>query len=163
MDLSNVGILLLDSTGKIIFSNPPAVDLLRTTPGLKSPEGTWTGPFPPEGRDEDFRVNDRTGPFRVSRTKLTNGHPEIGYVGLLVGRPGLARERRRERLTESWAFTPAELRLAEVILDGLPPEAAAAALGVTIHTVRTYLKRLYRRVGVHSQATLVCALSKSLS
>lgn len=163
MDLSSVGILLLDSTGKIVFSNPPAVELLRSAPGLKSPEGAWLGPFPSEGAVAEFGVDDRSGPCRVSRTKLTNCHPEAGYVGLLVGRAGVTRERRRMRLQESWDFTPAELRLAEVVLDGMPPETAAAALGVTIHTVRTYLKRLYRKAGVHSQATLVCALNKSLA
>lgn len=163
MDLSSVGVLLLDSTGKIVFSNPQAVELLQAAPDLKSPDGTWLGPFPPEGSVADLNADPGTVPCKVSRTTLTNCHPETGFVGLLVGHAGLSREQRRARLQERWAFTPAELRLAEVILDGMTPETAASALGVTIHTVRTYLKRLYRRAGVHSQATLICVLTKSLS
>lgn len=163
MDLSSVGVLLLDNTGKIVFSNPLATELLRATPDLKSPDGAWLGPFPPEGSVEELDADDGKAPCKVSRTRLTNCDPSTGYVGLLVGRAGLSREQRRARLQEIWAFTPAELRLAEVILDGMTPDAAASSLGVTIHTVRTYLKRLYRRAGVHSQATLVCALNRSLN
>jgi DNA-binding CsgD family transcriptional regulator len=110
----------------------------------------------------EFEPDELSGKYRVSRTRLTNGRPETSYVGLLLAQPGHRREQRRQRLLESWDLTAAELRLAEAMLDGKRPSAAAESLGVTIHTVRTYLKRLYRKLGVHSQATLVCALSKPL-
>jgi len=162
MDLSSVAILLLDSTSKIVYLNPPASELLHFSPGLKSSEGVWLGPVPPAGTEMEFQPSNGPGPFRVSRTSLTNGNPAAGYAGILVGRKGVPNELRRARLQEAWTFTHAELRLAEALLDGLTPEGASARLGITIHTVRTYLKRLYRRVGVHTQATLICALNQSL-
>lgn len=64
-------------------------------------------------------------------------------------------------LKEAFRLTRAELRLSEQLLLGKTPAEAAAALGVTIHTVRTYLKRLYHKVGARSQATLVRKLMQA--
>lgn len=66
-------------------------------------------------------------------------------------------------LQSIYALTPAEVRLAEQLLLGRRPAEAAEALGVTIHTVRTYLKRLYHKVGARTQATLVRKLLQSTS
>ncbi len=66
-------------------------------------------------------------------------------------------------LREAFRFTRAEMRLVEQILLGKTPAEAAEALGVTIHTVRTYLKRLYHKVGARSQATLVRKLIQASS
>lgn len=52
-------------------------------------------------------------------------------------------------------LTNAEARLVGQLLQGRTPSEAARELGVTIHTVRTYLKRLYLKLGVKSQAMLV--------
>jgi DNA-binding CsgD family transcriptional regulator len=66
-------------------------------------------------------------------------------------------------LREAFRLTRAEMRLVEQILLGKTPAEAAEALGVTIHTVRTYLKRLYHKVGARSQATLVRKLIQASS
>lgn len=58
-------------------------------------------------------------------------------------------------LRSVYRLTPAEVRLAEQLLQGRRPAEAAEALGVSIHTIRTYLKRLYHKVGARTQATLV--------
>lgn len=58
-------------------------------------------------------------------------------------------------LREAFRLTRAEVRLSEQVLLGKTPAEAAEVLGVTIHTVRTYLKRLYQKTGAKSQATLV--------
>ncbi len=162
MDLRSVAIILLDHQSKIIFSNKAAQDLWEGAPGLKTEDGEWTGLVPPDDEVMEFRPSEEAGPIRVCRTYLTNGRPTVGYVGLFLHRPGYSREQRRARLQERFQFTQAELRLADVLLEGNRPDKAAEALGVTIHTVRTYLKRLYRKLGVHSQAALVCELNKLL-
>ncbi len=162
MDLRSVAIVLLDHESKIIYSNKVAQELWACVPGLRSEEGQWTGLVPAEDEVMEFRPSEEAGQIRVCGTYLTNGRPTVGYVGLFLHRPGHSREGRRARLQERRYFTPAELRLTEVLLDGNSPDMAAEALGVTIHTVRTYLKRLYRKLGVHSQATLICELNKLL-
>lgn len=59
-------------------------------------------------------------------------------------------------------LTRAETRLVEQLLQGRRPAEAARELEVTIHTVRTYLKRLYGKLGVKSQAMLVQKLMRTV-
>lgn len=59
-------------------------------------------------------------------------------------------------------LTRAETRLVEQLLQGRRPAEAARELEVTIHTVRTYLKRLYGKLGVKSQAMLVQKLMQTV-
>lgn len=66
-------------------------------------------------------------------------------------------------LQAAFRLTKAEARLVEQLLQGRTPTEAAEALGVTIHTVRTYLKRLYLKLGVKSQAMLVRKLLQTVS
>jgi len=94
-------------------------------------------------------------PFLVWITALINGTPESSYCAVSVYDPDTQKEVSRAVLLAAYRFTRAELRLVEQLLAGRTPIEAAQALGVTIHTVRTYLKRLYHKVGVRSQATLV--------
>lgn len=68
-----------------------------------------------------------------------------------------------QALREIFHLTRAEARLVEQLLLGRGPSEAAQALGVTIHTVRTYLKRLYGKLGVNSQAMLVRRLLQAVS
>ncbi len=63
-------------------------------------------------------------------------------------------------LGAAFNLTPGEARLAGLIADGLGPQDAAAALGITRNTARTHLKRIYAKAGVHSQAELVRLLSR---
>jgi len=66
-------------------------------------------------------------------------------------------------LQAMFRLTKAEARLVEQLLMGRTPAEAAEALGVTIHTVRTYLKRLYGKLGVSSQALLMRKLLQAVS
>lgn len=63
-------------------------------------------------------------------------------------------------LAIAFNLTPGEARLAALIADGLGLQDSAAALGITRNTARTHMKRIYAKVGVHSQADLVRVLSR---
>ena len=56
-------------------------------------------------------------------------------------------------------LTPAEARLARRLVEGLNLEAAANESGVTYATVRSQLKAVFAKTGVHRQAELVSLLS----
>jgi DNA-binding CsgD family transcriptional regulator len=56
-------------------------------------------------------------------------------------------------------LTPAEARLAREVATGATMEAAAANLGLSIETVRTYLKRVMAKTGTRRQAELAVLLS----
>lgn len=58
----------------------------------------------------------------------------------------------------AFGITPAQARLASLIVDGKDLVEAAAILGISINTARTQLKRMFKKTGSHSQPTLVRAI-----
>ena len=57
-----------------------------------------------------------------------------------------------------YGLTPAQLRLAGLIVDGHSLVEAARVLRASQNTARTHLRRMFERTGVRSQAALVVAL-----
>jgi DNA-binding CsgD family transcriptional regulator len=62
-------------------------------------------------------------------------------------------------LTNLFSLTPAEIRLAGLMVDGVSPEAAAEQLCVTRETARNQLKSIFAKTGAHRQAELVAMLA----
>lgn len=60
-----------------------------------------------------------------------------------------------------WALTSAEARVVQSLAMGLRPSEIAASLGLSVHTIRTQLKRAMVKAAVHSQAALVAHLYSS--
>lgn len=58
-------------------------------------------------------------------------------------------------LAELFQLSPAEHRLAELLAQGLTLEGCAARLNVSINTVRTQLRALFRKTGTTRQAQLI--------
>lgn len=114
-----------------------------------------SGQEPPGGGP--WKVPGQPGrpPYLAWLTPLRNGNQGAHYHVLTIYDPEHGVENSRECLLAAYRFTRAEMRLVEQLLAGRTPVEAAQTLGVTIHTVRTYLKRLFQKVGVKSQATLV--------
>jgi len=52
-------------------------------------------------------------------------------------------------------FTPRESEIVRLIASDYSDKEVARALGISGHTLRTHLSRLYRRHGVHSRAAAV--------
>ena len=57
-------------------------------------------------------------------------------------------------------LSPAELRIASALLAGKSPEEYAQGAGITLNTVRTQLKSLFRKTETHRQSELVALLSR---
>ncbi|MCT7375024.1 nuclear transport factor 2 family protein [Chelativorans salis] len=57
-----------------------------------------------------------------------------------------------------YRLSPAQARLAKLIVEGHDLVAAAERLGVTVNTARTQLHRMFEKTGVRSQPALVTAL-----
>ncbi len=58
----------------------------------------------------------------------------------------------------SMKLTQRELEIVRLIFADEPEQSIAAALGISVNTVRTHLKRLYHKLGVASRAGLVLRL-----
>jgi len=63
-------------------------------------------------------------------------------------------------LGKLYDLSPAELRVASALLTGKSPEEYAQQAGVTLNTVRSQLKNLFRKTGTRRQSELGAALSR---
>lgn len=88
-------------------------------------------------------------------TPMMNGSSTAQYCAITVCDVNPDVGVQAEILTSLFRLTKAEIRLAQQMLAGHTPAEAAEQMGVTIHTVRTYLKRLYLKTSVKTQAALV--------
>jgi len=94
-------------------------------------------------------------PWLLWVTQITNGTPNTSYCAVAIYDTTANIEVDPAVLVTLFRLTKAEVRLAQQMMAGRTPVESAAEMGVTIHTVRTYLKRLYLKTGVRTQAALV--------
>lgn len=78
----------------------------------------------------------------------------LALVALLDNQP------RTQLLADLFQLTPAECRVAELIVQGLSPEECAGRIGVSINTIRTQLRALFRKTGTERQAELVSLFAR---
>lgn len=76
---------------------------------------------------------------------VTQVDRDLGRVGAPAGVP--------PRLTRS------EQRVAQLVSEGHTNQSVASALGVSVHTVNTHLRAVFRKMGVHSRVQLANAMS----
>jgi DNA-binding CsgD family transcriptional regulator len=178
------GVLLLDETGRAVYLNPLAEALLRRNDGLTLRDGRPRAQQGDDdqtlarlirqallGVGGGLNVARRAGadgppppPYRLSATPIRlDGPPPLpgalaqpARVLLLVRDPdrpasghGLAAFTRAHR------FTAAELRVLELLLQGLAPKLIAEHLDLGVRTVRSQLSSLYAKTGTRSQRELV--------
>ncbi len=64
-------------------------------------------------------------------------------------------------LREFFGFTETETAIALRLMYGLSVDEAAKELGITVHTVRTHLKRIFDKAGVSRQTQLINTLLRT--
>ena len=101
-------------------------------------------------------------PFRVLITPIHGAvfshlTPQPGAVVFIVDPDGQF-ETPVQMLTQLFALSGAEARLAAMLLEDLSLREAAAELGVSLNTVRTQLKKLFEKTGTRRQGALIRAL-----
>jgi DNA-binding CsgD family transcriptional regulator len=62
-------------------------------------------------------------------------------------------------LMRAWGLTRREREVAQLVIDGLSSEDIAAALFISVHTVRDHLKVIFAKTGVSRRQDLVAALT----
>jgi len=102
----------------------------------------------------------RSGVFLAFRTLTTWNH--CIQRALPVTRIGNSKRfcpiRIGEAIRRAWHLTPAKARSASALALGRNPRQIAVVHAVSIHTVRTQLKRAMSKAGVHSQSALVASV-----
>jgi DNA-binding CsgD family transcriptional regulator len=95
----------------------------------------------------DYSDRSETSPLR--RTARKSVRANVKTPGVLI--------------PAAWGLTRAEERTLEGLVAGLRPSEIAGAQRVSVHTVRTHLKRVMVKAGVHTQAALVARVYSVLT
>lgn len=183
------GVLVLAGTGKILEANRRAAEILRAGDGLSSSGGELAASSPADhsalcrlvgralatglGRSlapgGAARISRRSGfrAYNVLVTPLRAGlharlDPARTAVVLVVvidpeHEPGMD----SAKLCQLFDLTPAEGRVCVLLAGGKPPREIAAALGITLNTVRTHIKRILAKTETSRLPELVRLLLSS--
>jgi DNA-binding CsgD family transcriptional regulator len=167
--VTEIGIMLLDSTGTVVFSDRSAKQHCERGDGLSIESGTLQI-LTSDGRFRGaqlhrFALNsERTVHFVARKEKLPL---EVRFLPLPA--PQLAerflvcllRDEEQERsiqlrlLCLQYRLSPAEAQLCFLIRDGHSLSEAAIQLSTTYNAVRARLKRVFEKTGVQRQTDLV--------
>ena len=101
----------------------------------------------PERRPARVRVRAADGTWAVIRAAaLTTGSQvPAGYAVTLEAAPA---DDLAPLLMRAWRLTRREREVARLVIDGLSTEDIAAALFISVHTVRDHLKMIFGKMGV---------------
>ena len=177
-----VGIAIVDSKGELRMTNEAGRSMLSGGDGLSSDlsqvdicvNGTrgslrtmlgrleWCRQTPGRDRTELFAVErpSRGRPYAILVQPFRpEGNVPMGdafYNMVFIFDPDRPLSTHSvEFLRQYFELTPAEARLAKLIAEGERLDSIADRLGISVHTARTHLKRVFEKTGVERQAELV--------
>jgi DNA-binding CsgD family transcriptional regulator len=176
LDLFQVGVVLVDPDGDIMHVNGAAADIVRRHDGLDIHRNQLI-PLPP---GEGTRLSDMIRLRRSGGVLVTRSNGKQPYQ-LWVATPHSTHERQTscvgalilifdtERNSDGagkllrtfYELTPAEARLAELLMNGVSLAQAARHLGVRAETARTHLKKIFAKTHTQRQSELVHLLVQS--
>jgi len=182
LDCIRMPLLMLDSGMRILVANSLAKSLINTKSSASSHSETISLDGISGERLTSLvrRACGQAGPVAAGSLPLTVGKGEHGrqiIVLPIAADPAEAKsacalvlicgqqphqESAGQLLQHIYALTPAEARLAMLILHGQAPNGAAAHLQVSVATVRTQLSSVLKKTGALRQADLVRRLSSIL-
>jgi DNA-binding CsgD family transcriptional regulator len=158
--------VLADEEGKILAATRNFPTLLRDYPELQEFLRMWHRVWPGSRLGWPKYEREVAGPagrpalqLKAEPMMLTSYQDGSALsnqlCGMLLHVSPVCSERQETGLL---GLTAAELRVAERVAEGETPAAIAADLALSVHTVRSHMKRLFSKARVHNRAGLVRAL-----
>lgn len=177
-DLLSNGVIFLGANGQVLFMNSAASSIISERDGLlatrlgihaeQQGESAQLSRLIHEaisasmgkglGAGGTVLVSRRARePLRLQISPIRNAVIETPQrISAVVFVTDPARRRpQHELLRTFYRLTPAEIRVALLLVDGQSPQLIAESVGVTPNTVRTQIKSVYSKTGVRRQAELV--------
>jgi DNA-binding CsgD family transcriptional regulator len=168
---SPTAIAVVDSEMRVSYSNPAWTELMTDEAGqelntelksiLQKEKSKCDPPFASNafsGTNPICKLSDRDCRLDFSPLRgddLGDKDPWLLQVKPLAGRnPG-----SEGPLWEA-GLTKREMEACELLRQGIDPQEIAERLFISPHTVKTHLKRIHRKLGVHTRAQLVAALNR---
>lgn len=180
LDKLDRGVVLLDARGRVLDANSLAVRVLEAGDGMALRSGRFAfadtalelrlsrmiaqcGGGAAGGNAAIAARVSRSGgaPYRVVVTPVPRDADErdVAFVALIYA-PDEQREISTDVLRELYGLTPAQAQVARSLFSGRSVEESAAALNLSLNTVRTHLKQIFTRCEVQSQAELLHLLAQ---
>jgi DNA-binding CsgD family transcriptional regulator len=183
LDALPYAVALVHDDLSLVYANPPMEALLRQRRGLCLQQGRLAavdaraqrrllvaharGGWPPAAPDDAavrLPLADGSG-FLVADVlpvaqRAARYLPARPLTLVVVRRLPEADRERHDALVERYGCTRSEAALAVRLAHGVPLRAAADTMGLTYASARIYLKSVFRKLEVHSQAQLVAALAR---
>lgn len=180
LDKLDRGVVLLDARGRVLDANSLAVRLLKAGDGMALRAGRFVlsdvaldsrlaglldirnSAAAERNTALAARVRRSNGAsYRVVITPVPEGADErdVAFVALIYA-PDEQRDISTDVLRELYALTPAQAQVARSLFAGRSVEESAAALNLSLNTVRTHLKQIFTRCEVQSQAELLHLLAQ---
>jgi DNA-binding CsgD family transcriptional regulator len=181
----SLGVVLLSSDSRVVFSNREADDVLRSGDGLRLRNGRLVTSnsntdgalgrmlhYAVAGGDgvecpSDVLVMRPSGrrPYHViasplrRRTRPLAGIPTPVAL-VLIRDPERQRPVGLDALKQGYALTPREAELALSLIEGETLQRTADRLGMTYETARTHLRHILSKTGTSRQAELMALLQR---
>jgi DNA-binding CsgD family transcriptional regulator len=171
------GVMVLDSHGRLLEANVQAQDELRdgrslrrngdSTLWLREPAGSTFSRW--VGRGGPTRTGPADGIFHIPRERrlplslLIAPLPrhQLSWLGaasswlVILLDPERSDKVSADRIQRDLKVTSREAEVAALLFVGYGVPGIAARLGVTTNTIRTQLKSIFGKTGVHTQSELV--------
>jgi len=178
LDTTTSAVLLFDRRGSIVYANPRADRLLsrQTQDGLVVEVGERTGmplvTFLCSKADQVAALHSDVHPWtgtlalsdgsllacEILRVEVGSPIATTGVLALLQPVPALSKL-CLESFCVRHRLSPREQDVVTLLLEGLTTVDMADRLGISAHTVRDHLKRLYRKTGARSRSELLSLVS----
>ena len=178
----DAGLVGVDDSGKICFTNGVAESLLRSGQVLRIQDERIVVAHDTRQtaalhellkRAADPNLDCDAGGSLIARRDEHYLHlivqPWRGGDRLFPGRlkaivtisdPAARLRSRADLLSGLFGLTPAETRVSMLLAEGLDPSEIATRMRITTHTVRSHLKSIYGKTSVGRQSQLVRLISK---
>jgi len=169
---ATVPVALLTRDMRVSFRNQRFIDLLGVEVGQKLPEdmmalmkrGTRTRSGVSEIAEPEFRVGKyrhSLGNFRLSFARLESTGLEGMELWAMRMEPEMEEHVHMNLLIQKAGLTGREMETCHLVREGIDDVQIAHRLFISPHTVKTHIKRIYEKLGVHSRAQLVATLNSN--
>ena len=172
LNLLNVGLILVSSSGQVLGANDSASQCLESKDGLWDEHGLLAAEAVTEslqlrGAIREAIENGKPGGMLIRRSREAQPHMVMiqpigngsGQAVVAVRHGGAKSPGLADRVKSLFRLGPAEADIAVQLSRGSDIQEIAVARGVTINTIRTQLASAMVKVGVRRQAELVAAVA----
>lgn len=180
----NLGVLLVGADGQVAAANGVAKSMLKSCQSLMLTNGRLGAKRAADNARfqkalrETGRMDQSAGRAIVIESDEGNGTLLIRFIRLgesvrlrglrdpcmtiFISDTSLHNAPNPVPLQQMYGLTPLEADIVSLICAGMCPKEVATKLDITTNTVRSYLKSIFRKMGVHRQADLIRILAIGL-